>query len=312
MTLIPDLERDLVRAARVQAKRRRRRWGRVSTRGLIVALAALLVVAGGSIAAGNLLFGADEHETQPAGSFGADTVLPGSTKLLAVRTEDPDGGPPWGLRLYKTESGSTCVQVGRVNAGQLGIVGSDGAFDDDGRFHRIPIQTSNCVGPNDTGRGMGGGFEPRPASGELYGRHGTCSPAEDRAYEEQQLELQKTRLATRRAQGRSTSQTEEHIRRIKQTLSDIVETCGPGRLRTIIADVAGPDAVSVTLHAKDGDVTRPVDGDDDGSFLFVMRGLPAATMPELPPYVSVTYRNGVTCPDDGPAKCVINSLKQAP
>jgi len=303
MSLIPDLERDLVRAARAQAKLRRRRWSVTSARGLVIAFAALLVVAGGGIAANTLLFGADEHRTQPVDIFG-DAPEPGTAKLLAVRTPDPDGGPAWGMRMYRTDLGRTCVQVGRVNAGELGVVGSDGAFHDDGRFHRIPIQTSNCIRSLDSSRGMGGGFEPRPASGELYGEHGTCQRAQDRLSARRELAAQRRRLAVRRRAGRSTVSIRRTIRELEGVQAHVVETCAPGRERTIIADVAGTDATSVTLHALSGDVTRPLDPSDYGAFLFVLRGWPSDVMPELPPYVSVTYRSGVTCPDDGPTRCV--------
>ena len=48
------------------------------------------------------------------------------------------GGPPWGLRLVKTTRGETCVQLGRVQNGQLGSLGIADAWNNDHKFHAIP------------------------------------------------------------------------------------------------------------------------------------------------------------------------------
>ena len=57
--------------------------------------------------------------------------------MLALRAADPQGGLPWGMRLVHTTRGEICVQIGRLNDGQLGQLGIDGAFHDDGRFHPL-------------------------------------------------------------------------------------------------------------------------------------------------------------------------------
>ncbi len=61
-----------------------------------------------------------------------------STRLLPMRVQDPQGGPPWALRLLRTSRGWTCAQVGRVLDGRFGELGVDGAFHDDGRLHAPP------------------------------------------------------------------------------------------------------------------------------------------------------------------------------
>ncbi len=296
MSVLPQLERDLVRAARRQARRRRARRLRRPSRGLVIAFAALLVAAGGALAASGILFGSGEHERQPAGIEGPPR--PGTQHLLAVRTADPAGGPPWGIRAYRTTRGRECLQVGRVLAGRLGVLGIDGAFGDDGRFHPVPVQTSDCFRPGVV-RGLGGGFEPRPASGELYGVHGTCEPAVERRARRAELR----RLQALQRRGPLSAASRRKLARTRAIDRERRTLCPPGALRTIVADVAGPQARSVTLHALAGPVTRRVDPRDDGAFLFVLRGWPSDVIPELPPYVSVTYRDGVTCPDDGPAHC---------
>jgi len=61
----------------------------------------------------------------------------GGSDLLALRVGDPEGGLPWGMRIVHTTRGLVCVQVGRVYRGQLGQLGVDGVFHDDGRFHPL-------------------------------------------------------------------------------------------------------------------------------------------------------------------------------
>jgi hypothetical protein len=65
--------------------------------------------------------------------------------VLALRVADPAGGLPWGLRVERTTAGRTCLQVGRVDGGELGALGRDGAFSDDGRFH--PLPAGDLAGP---------------------------------------------------------------------------------------------------------------------------------------------------------------------
>lgn len=64
-------------------------------------------------------------------------VRPGHSRLLPIRVADPQGGPPWGLRLVRTTRGDTCVQLGRVQGGELGSLGIADAWDDDHEFHAI-------------------------------------------------------------------------------------------------------------------------------------------------------------------------------
>src|SRR5206468_2059830 len=58
--------------------------------------------------------------------------------LLNVEVPDPAGGPPWGLRYVATTRGLGCLQVGRIVRGDIGVLGQDGVFANDGRFHRLP------------------------------------------------------------------------------------------------------------------------------------------------------------------------------
>ncbi len=93
--------------------------------------------------------GAPAPPGPPAPEAGVRVV---SARLLAVRAADPQGGPPWGMRVVKTSRGWTCAQVGRVERGRLVELGLDGAFDGDRRPHdppaaQIPAQAGPGTGP---------------------------------------------------------------------------------------------------------------------------------------------------------------------
>ncbi len=70
-------------------------------------------------------------------TVGVGLPLPGHSRLLSLRVPDPGGGLPWGMRVVLTTRGLVCVQIGRVQNGQLGELGIDGAYHDDGRFHPV-------------------------------------------------------------------------------------------------------------------------------------------------------------------------------
>ena len=104
-------------------------------------MAAVVLLAGSAIAlaAGGLLRGGPVGEPQgnPRPNAGTGVPTVGGSQLLAPRAADPEGGPPWGLQLVHTTRGETCLQVGRVQNGEIGQLGIDGAFNDDGRFHPL-------------------------------------------------------------------------------------------------------------------------------------------------------------------------------
>lgn len=115
-----DLERDLAAAVRRKAGQRPRR-GR---RGGAVVVVATLLVSGGALAASGLVppgspvTESDDHNTPTTGAG----VAEGQTRVLPLREADPSGGPPWALRTFRSSRGLNCVQLGRVQAGQFGVV----------------------------------------------------------------------------------------------------------------------------------------------------------------------------------------------
>jgi hypothetical protein len=104
-------------------------------------IAVALVLGGGAIAvaATGLLNGSpvgDPAGTPTPTSGSGVPVAAGGSQLAAI-TADPEGGLPWAIQLVHTTRGELCVQIGRVHDGQIGQLGIDGAFHDDGRFHPL-------------------------------------------------------------------------------------------------------------------------------------------------------------------------------
>jgi hypothetical protein len=137
MTMLPTLETGLREAAARQESTRRKRPTRrvaVATVACALALAATAVGAMTDL----LPLGDDAPDQAPLSSSPIGELAPGSDAVLPVHAQDPDGGPAWGLRIYRTTAGVTCLQPGRVQAGVMGIVG------DDGKFHPQRPQVHDC------------------------------------------------------------------------------------------------------------------------------------------------------------------------
>ena len=161
MTILPELRDDLARArpilpelrdGLVTARRRRRRRPVPGDRAW--PCGTLLATAGALAATGVIGIGdpVEPALRQPRSARAASGVpSDGAARLLPLRVADPDGGPPWGLRLAPTSRGMTCLQIGRVVDERLGVIGSDG------RFHRAPAAAAAtgmapCVPPDGAGR----------------------------------------------------------------------------------------------------------------------------------------------------------------
>lgn len=164
-----DLSRIVAeRSARAPRRRPALRAARPRRLGLLVALVAL-VLTGGTIAlaaTGVILTGS----AVPAGPHVGPSEGVGdpvSSTLLPFRIPDPEGGPPWGMRIVQTSRGLVCAQVGRVQGGALGEIGIDGAFADDGLFHPFPREVVQSFpgGSTEDGTGIEGGtcaLAPQP------------------------------------------------------------------------------------------------------------------------------------------------------
>lgn len=287
MSRLPDLERALFdAAARLDAApaiaprpRHARRWHR---RGMpLLAGLASLLIAGGAVAAVTGLL--DTGDPVPSAPSKQSAVVPTTDRfvLAGIRAADPDGGPAWGIGAYDaTPKGSTarkhsvtCVVVGRVQNGQLGVVGRDGVFDDDGRFHPLSptAQSSGMCAP----RAADGAFvatssgPPIPASGYTGAPGGPVGGCRERV----------------NLDGPTVSpQTRRRLRNVPQ--------CSRRGLRDVVAGFAGPKAVTATLTTPGYRKSLKLRRTDNGAYLFVLRPT-TGTRPQL----RITDRDGHTCRD---------------
>jgi hypothetical protein len=157
------LEQQLVEATRAGAPGRQRRTRRRRTvpASAAAVLAALLLASAVALAVtGTFSTGsAVRAPERPVAGVGAGIAARG-TSLLPARVVDPVGGLPWGMRLVRTTRRLVCLQVGRIEGAQLGLLGQDGAFGDDGRFHSVApdvvgynretTEVSTCLTPGQT------------------------------------------------------------------------------------------------------------------------------------------------------------------
>jgi hypothetical protein len=241
-------------------------------RTLLLAALLLLVLAAGAVAAGILLNGEPLPEPTPRATPTSGTGTARAVELLPVTAPDPDGGPAWGIRLVRTTRGLVCLQLGRRSGGRLGILGQDGAFGNDARFHPISARAPepwDCALPDTAARPViSGTFNRLPASGRRLG----CHPGVPKRGE-----------------------------RIVQ--------CPAGSERDVHLGVLGPEATSVTYRDGDRLATRRTTG-PHGAYLLVVRsahrGPISFTVVGAGPdrgLVSVQYRGGRRCviasPDEG-------------
>jgi hypothetical protein len=208
MSILPQLERDLLEAAnrrlcasgdsgagpsgsRLGVRGRARRL-----RLPILALGCLLVTTTIALAATGVILTGEpvrpEELLNP--SVGEGVPAPGASQLLALRVPDPEGGLPWGMRIVRTTRGEVCLQIGRVQDGQLGELGIDGAFHGDGRFHPIPAD-ARCPPTSFTGASSTPSWRARPQAASSPARPSLASTSALTAALAQQTDT------ARRAQG---------------------------------------------------------------------------------------------------------------
>jgi hypothetical protein len=306
MSRLPQLERLLVE----EARRQDRQAGRTRRSGLRLFLSVLLIaLAGGSVAV------AATHLLPEGRSVPAPKSVPGSyvhrysgpDRVLTVRAADPDGGLPWGLRVTRTRptGGMACAQVGRVQDERLGVIGRDGAFGDDGRFHLLPkALVRGCGGLDARGRpSLQAGGQPAASGIEGWSEQtGGCElPAqrENRTEGLRALEGQ-LRLFERRGQTAEARTARRDLARERGHARSSIDLCAPGSRRTVFYGFAGPNARVVTL-TEDGQGPRTVrtSADDSGAYLFVLRGTDDAHRSVR---ISTRFASGRTCPAGGPGQ----------
>ncbi|HEY5260739.1 MAG TPA: hypothetical protein VIJ33_01345 [Solirubrobacteraceae bacterium] len=226
---------------------------------------------------------------QPAGPQTANpntfqgAAIPGTVKLVA-ETPDPHGGLPWGLREFQTTRGQTCLQKGRVRDGTIGVIGQDGAWANDGRFHPI---------------------SPNAYTGD------SCSETDRNGNAFNNVAVQRA-IASADVQWGTGLQGDgcggQNGRRAEPS-------CPEADLRDLDYGLLGPDAASITYVGAGGRLyTEPTNG-PDGAYLIVGTGTTQSCSrqsggdracdsgsgqnagPALQSGVitAVTYRNGHVC-----------------
>jgi hypothetical protein len=215
----------------------RRSTARRGSIGLIFAVGLLMAAAVAYATTQLIQTGSPVRSEEPfTASTGVGVAIPKTEGLLGIAAPDPAGGPPWTMRVYDTSRGLGCAQVGRLVDGRIGVLGEDGAFHDDGRFHPLPTQASqaegHCVLLDARGHAfLGVATFDEPASGLPRG----CRLRASRA----------SRAARKR--------------------------CADRDPRDVFYGLLGPDARSITYTAEGLTRTIPTIG-SDGAYLIVERG----------------------------------------
>jgi hypothetical protein len=225
------------------APERRQSW--FSNRLHALSLAAALVLGGGAVAlaATGVLSGSPVKPEVPLNAAAGNGLpLAGASAHLALLAVDPRDGLPWGMRIEHTTRRQLCLQVGRVDGAQLGELGLDSAFGDDGRFHALP---ATVLPP-----GYGGSADQVE-----------CVPdGQTMIFEDLNADRSGVRLLPGESSGPPPKNPGEALH----------PTGVPpvGDLRALAYGVLGPHAVSVTYKAPTGMRTIPLNR-PDGGFLIV-------------------------------------------
>lgn len=241
---------------------------------IVVAMIALVLVNHGA------------HSARPQGA----QQVPVGTVQLAAEAPDPNGGPPWGLRNLQARRLEGCMQVGRLKSGQIGTLGQDGAFSNDGRFHPIPLHENfPCARTDASGHLFLNIFRQEvPASAQTGSTHGGCRS--------------------------SSNQPPPSVIRPLGHTPPTVPTCPTRDLRNLAYGVLGPDAVSITYTRGHHTVTQRTG--PDGAYLIVLpatkqsctvrspgggrscmdsAGEITTSTPQSEVITTITYRDGHVC-----------------
>jgi len=282
--VLAELGAELHRVARdvlgdAPARREPSLAGRLRRRWRTLPVVVLIVLGGAAVAfaSGLFSFGAPVASTPifSNADIGLGAVTPGSVKLLSITTPDPQGGPPWGLRVLRTTREAGCVQVGRLVDGKLVALGQDGAFANDGRAHQLPVSAAvtsfGCTPLDSNGEFFNSvTMLDQTASAAWWFGATTCAPTG-------------TLQPARRKQPE----------------------CPLAEERDVYYGVLGPDAKSIS-YTLDGRTRTQATTAPDGAYLIVtdasahqrILNLGVGTADDVPvfsPISSIHYTNGATC-----------------
>lgn len=261
MTLIPELDRALETMSARRARQRRRRRLLAAAPVLIAATTTAALAATGVIPVGSTVTApGSQHRKRDVGT---GVLVPGTDRVLELATQDPDGGPPWGLRIVSTTRGLGCLQVGRLVEGRIGVLGRDGAFGDDGRFHPFDLST------------IGDGCAPLDGAGRLFAN------------------------STRTLLPASASLEADCYPRAAVRGVPPGSYCDDRSLRNLYYGTLGPEAESITVNGR----AIALAGPEGAYLLVLRSSAStraagvggAGPWPVSGPITSIGYRDGTTC-----------------
>jgi hypothetical protein len=265
MTYLPQLRDQLVALPAEGAPSRRRR---ATIGAALTAIAAVLT--GGALAiAGVLPTGGKDARARR----GNGVTIPSSARVLPLRFDDPAGGPPWGMRIWKTTRGAECVQVGRIVDGKLGFLGQDESAGNDGRFHEAPLDVGNCA--------------PLDAGGHAFLSITTAVPASA-------------------AFPPACAAARPHLPKPPPGVTPAKDTrplCAPADNRKVLFGLVGPDVKSLSYRADDGSIKSQPVAAPEGAYVLVFRdaspssnGYSLGSQPAVGFRIKrIDYRNGTRC-----------------
>jgi hypothetical protein len=256
------------------SSRRRARWRWrpvVAILVVVVGGAAIALAATGALKGGKPV---RDARAPPAPSAENGSVRAKSSRMLSVRAQDPGGGLAWGMRLAVATRGLGCLEVGRVQEGNVGVVGQDHAFSDDGKFH--PLQFARSA--------------TSPA----------CAPLDRRG----RLVLS-VNVGDVPASGVNASGLDASGSCLAPNAHEPGGAFCPGRdERNLYYGLLGPRATTLTYTGENGAQRTLKLHSPDGAYLIVTRAVEApgsinneisASLDPTAPITTVTYGSGLRC-----------------
>jgi hypothetical protein len=219
-----------------------------------------------------------------------------SVKIVAT-APDPHGGLPWGLREVHTRRGQTCLQVGRLKGGLIGVLGQDGAWANDHGFHAIAPSSSGLGGNLSCGEPdrNGNAFINISDSGAIANAYGDATI--DGSAHGAAARVKRCPRSSSDGRGEAT----------------LPPPCPKADLRDLEYGLLGPDATSITYVGAHGRRYTQRTSGPDGAYLIVRPqaaspclvkrsgGTPMCGEGSIGPLLqagiitAVTYRNGRVC-----------------
>jgi hypothetical protein len=261
------------RATRTLARRR-------TMRTLAFALLTLLAAAAIALAARALLFGeAAPRQLPTIQRHGWGDLRPGSARLLGLRVADPAGGPPWGVRVFRTtRQRRICLQVGRVVHGRLAALGIAGAFHDDGRAHVLPLAGEACGELHGPGTRFAAVSQVTSADGAIRGRPCLAARAVEAIRKGVPYATQVLDDALRRGDPVAIAQARRALRVAHIRQAHVGTPCVAADQRTIVVGTAPAQTAAVVFVSPTASRTqRPA----EGLYLFVLPGENAAERAQI-------------------------------